>query len=54
MTYLTRYRPFDGVLTLPRQLDRWMNEASGIYSTGAPRTCARGSRSPTSRRRPSS
>lgn len=34
MTYLTRYTPFDGVLTLPRQLDRWMNEALGDLQLG--------------------
>lgn len=34
MTYLTRYRPFDSVLTLPRQLDRWMNEAFGDLQLG--------------------
>lgn len=35
MTYLTRYTPFDGVLTLPRQLDRWMNEALGDLQLGS-------------------
>ncbi len=26
---LTRYRPFDGMLTIPRDLDRWVDEALG-------------------------
>lgn len=34
MTYPTRYRPFDAVFTLPRQLDRWMNEAFGDLQLG--------------------
>lgn len=34
MTYLTRYRPFDSVLAVPRQLDRWMNEAFGDMQLG--------------------
>ena len=29
MTILTRYRPFHGSLTLPHELDRWMDEALG-------------------------
>lgn len=29
MTYLTRYRPLDSVFSLPRELDRWMDEALG-------------------------
>ncbi|MDX1624568.1 MAG: Hsp20/alpha crystallin family protein [Gemmatimonadota bacterium] len=29
MTFLTRYRPFNDVLSLPRELDRWMDEAMG-------------------------
>lgn len=35
MTYLTRYRPFDSVFALPRQLDRWMNEALGDLQLGS-------------------
>lgn len=37
MTYLTRFRaqPYDGVFTLPRQLDRWMNEALGELQLGS-------------------
>lgn len=27
MTYLTRYRPWSNVLSLPQELDRWMDEA---------------------------
>lgn len=34
MTYLTRYRPLDSVFALPRQLDRWMNEALGDLQLG--------------------
>ena len=34
MTYLTRYRPIDSVFSLPRQLDRWMNEAFGELQFG--------------------
>ena len=34
MTYLTRYRPLDTVFALPRQLDRWMNEAFGDLQLG--------------------
>jgi HSP20 family protein len=34
MTYLTRTPPYDGVLALPRQLDRWMNEAFGDLQLG--------------------
>jgi HSP20 family protein len=26
MTFITRSRPFDGVLSIPRDLDRWMDE----------------------------
>lgn len=29
MTFLTRYRPIDGLFSLPRDLDRWMDEALG-------------------------
>lgn len=29
MTYLTRYRPWNNVLSLPHELDRWMDEAFG-------------------------
>jgi HSP20 family protein len=29
MTYLTRYRPWSNVLSLPHELDRWMDEAFG-------------------------
>lgn len=29
MTYLTRYRPLANGFTLPRELDRWMDEALG-------------------------
>jgi HSP20 family protein len=29
MTYLTRYRPWSNVLSLPHELDRWMDEALG-------------------------
>lgn len=35
MTYLTRTRPYDGVLALPRQLDRWMSEAFGDLQLGS-------------------
>ena len=34
MTHLTRYHPFDSVFALPRQLDRWMNEAFGDLQLG--------------------
>lgn len=27
MTFITRYRPINGTLALPRELDRWMEEA---------------------------
>ena len=29
MTYLTRYRPFNSVFSLPHELDRWVDEAFG-------------------------
>ncbi len=29
MTYLTRYRPWSNVLSLPHELDRWIDEAFG-------------------------
>lgn len=35
MTYLTRFRPYDSVFALPRQLDRWMNEALGDLQLGS-------------------
>ena len=35
MTYLTRTRPYDGILALPRQLDRWMSEAFGDLQLGS-------------------
>jgi HSP20 family protein len=34
MTFLTRYRPLEDVFTLPRQIDRWMNEALGSIEWG--------------------
>lgn len=34
MTFLTRYRPFDSVLSLPRELDRWMDETMGSLAWG--------------------
>jgi HSP20 family protein len=33
MTFLTRYRPLDG-MTLPRELDRWMDETLGSLAWG--------------------
>lgn len=35
MLQLTRTRPGDGLLALPRQLDRWMNEALGDLRLGS-------------------
>lgn len=34
MTYLTRFRPPDSVFSLPRELDRWMDEALGWVPVG--------------------
>lgn len=34
MTFLTRYRPYNGVFALPRELDRWMDEAFGSMEWG--------------------
>ncbi len=34
MSILTRYRPVDGFLSLPRDLDRWMDEALGAAGWG--------------------
>jgi HSP20 family protein len=34
MTFLTRYRPFDTALSLPRELDRWMDETLGTMAWG--------------------
>lgn len=34
MTLITRYRPFDNVFSLPRDLDRWMDEAFGTMQFG--------------------
>jgi HSP20 family protein len=32
MTFLTRYRPYDTALGLPREIDRWMDEALGTMA----------------------
>jgi HSP20 family protein len=34
MTYVTRYRPFNGVFSLPRELDRVMESAFGPWDRG--------------------
>jgi HSP20 family protein len=34
MTYVTRYRPFNNVFALPRELDRMMDEALGSWGRG--------------------
>ena len=34
MTTLTRFRPIDGFLSLPRELDRWMEEALAGWGRG--------------------
>lgn len=38
MTFLTRYRPVDDAFSLPRQIDRWMNEALGSREWAAGET----------------
>lgn len=35
MTFITRYRPINGMFSLPRELDRWMDEALGSAQWGA-------------------
>jgi hypothetical protein len=37
MTYVTRYRPFNNVFALPRELDRMMDEALGSWGRGGTR-----------------
>lgn len=34
MTTITRFRPIDGFLTLPRELDRWVDEALSGWGRG--------------------
>ncbi len=34
MTRITRYRPVNGLFSLPRELDRWMEEALGAQAWG--------------------